>query len=247
MRAAAWNLGHQTYLKPIRDEIVRVLVALDVDAVAFNEFVDGPGRGQFRADLDDAGFGYQIVSLTPSKHNQVLVASRTRIWAGDIRPPQLDGSAVSNFQHVVLPDHGLELVGLRVPYYTRDEHWKMKPYLDQLGACLAPACDRALVVAGDFNANPFNADPFDGATGAKTVPWATCPGLAVHEPAAGWSFHSGRETATPSRIDHVAATPTVQVRNVAYVPEVDGVHLAGLKELHPISDHAPIVFSAVAV
>jgi len=203
MRAAAWNLGHQASRRAIRVEIVPVLVALGVEVVAFNEFVDGPGRGRFRADLDDAGFGYQIVSLTPARHNQILVASRTRMWAGDIRPPQLDGSAVSNFLHVVLPDHGVELVGLRVPYYEKGERWKMKPYLEQLGASLAPACPRALVVAGDFNT-----DPFDGATGATTVPWATCPGLTVHEPAPGWSFHPGNETSLPSRIDHVAESMT---------------------------------------
>lgn len=40
---------------------------------------------------------------------------------------------------------------------------------------------------------------------------------------------------------------TVQVRDVAYVPEILGVPLAGLKELHPVSDHAPIIFSAVAL
>jgi hypothetical protein len=239
MRAAAWNLGHRTFLKPIHPDLVRAVVGLEVDVIVFNEFVDGPGRAQFRADLDDAGFGHQVVSLTPARHNQVLIASKTKMWAGDLRAPQFDGSAISNFQHVVLPDYSIELVGLRVPFYERKA--EMNPYLAELGSVLEPAASRPLVVAGDFNI-----DPFAKSAGAGSVPWTTALGLTVHEPAPGWSFHSGKETAVPTRIDHVAASALVDVSDARYVTEIDGLHLAGPDILEPISDHGPVVFTAIA-
>jgi hypothetical protein len=88
-------------------------------------------------------------------------------------------------------------------------------------------------------------DPVRKAAGDSSVPWPICPGLTVHDPAPGWSFHSGEETAVPSRIDHVTASPRVEVSDVRYVIKVDSLNLAGPAGLEPITDHASIVFTAI--
>lgn len=239
MRIAAWNIGHKASKKAIHPNLVSAVTALDVEVVTFNEFVDGPGRGAFRAELDDAGFGHQIVSLTRDRHNQILIASKWPMWAGDLQPPQFDGSAISNFLHVVFPASRLELIGLRVPAYEK-KRAEMTPYLADLARCLDGAGDRALVVAGDFNLDPFAGFPL----GAGPVDWPTCPGLTVHEPGEGWSFSFSDGTGT-SRIDHVAASAHVHVDDVRYVTEAGGIPLAGLAADKPVSDHAALVFRAV--
>jgi len=59
----------------------------------------------------------------------------------------------------------------------------------------------------------------------------------------GLPLRKGNGDAVP---DRSRRRPLVQVSDVSYAAEVGGVHLAGLKELDPVSDHAPIVFSAFA-
>jgi len=106
MKFAAWNLNHRARRKSIPSSIEAAIAGLAVDVLVFNEFVDGPGRGWFRAGLDRVGLGHQALSHTTARHNQILIAAREPIFVGDLQAPTFDGSARSNFLHVVLGSTG---------------------------------------------------------------------------------------------------------------------------------------------
>lgn len=148
MKFAAWNLHHQARRRRIPPSIEAAIAGLEVDVLVLNEFVDGPGRGWFRACLDRVGLGNQVLSHTTARHNQILIAAREPIFVGDLQAPTFDGSARSNFLHVVLGS-GLELVGLRVPAY--EPAADLLAYNAQLAEVLGTIGERRLIVTGDFN------------------------------------------------------------------------------------------------
>jgi endonuclease/exonuclease/phosphatase family metal-dependent hydrolase len=153
LRVLAWNLGHRVNERVIPDAVPDVLARLDVDVALLNEFVDGPTRQPFREQLTVRGYVHQLVSFTPAKHNQVFAASRTPISLGDLAPPSMDGSAISNFLHLCVKGTDIEMVGLRVPAYeTATERTE---YRAELIETLLAAESRAIAFAGDFNEDPF--------------------------------------------------------------------------------------------
>jgi len=137
MKFAAWNLHHQAKRKGIPPSIEAAIAGLAVDVLVLNEFVDGPGRGWFRACLDRVGLGHQVLSHPTARHNQILIAAREPVFVGELQAPTFDGSARSNFLHVVLGSTGLELIGLRVPAY--EPAADLRAYNAQLAESWAPS------------------------------------------------------------------------------------------------------------
>lgn len=117
LKVMAWNLGHRIQPKAIPATLPEIFAELDVDTVLLNEFVDAPDRAAFRAGLVAAGYPNQLVSYAPGRHNQVFVASRCPLVAGDLAGPRKDGPSQAGFLHVRFADTRLELVGMRAPAY----------------------------------------------------------------------------------------------------------------------------------
>lgn len=153
MKVIAWNLAHQVRKRRIPDYLVDVIQDLEADTVLFNEYVDDEIRGPFKAAMREAGFGFQAVSWTPARHNQIFAASRFAFEIGDLKPPQIDGSAISNFLHLKFAEFPVEMVGIRAPAYKKKADWNA--YWDELAAIMESANDRAILFAGDVNYDPF--------------------------------------------------------------------------------------------
>ena len=111
----AWNLAHQVKVRPIPADLVEVILTTGAETVLFNEYVDAPSREPFKAAMREAGYRWQAVSETPARHNQIFAASKHAFEVGDLRPPQFDGSAISNFLHLKFADYPSEIVGLCAP------------------------------------------------------------------------------------------------------------------------------------
>jgi len=98
------------------------------------------------------------------------------------------------------------------------------------------AIEKPVVFVGDFNGDP------DG----KKSPAGThlaelrSSGWRVPSPEGEWSYIS-HDGSRRSRLDHVAASPVVQVTNARYVTTVEEIVLAGPSEVSPISDHAALI------
>jgi hypothetical protein len=172
----------------------------------------------------------------------VFAASRTPFELGDIAPPSLgdgvaDRFAESNFLHLRLRECGFELIGARTPL------WKgstvNRAYRTELASALrAAAAGRAVVFAGDINADPFKR--VQDKT-VRSVPFPDAPMYTVPRPIGPWSY-SNHDGSHKTRIDHVLHTPGVHVTDVRYVCEVAGIQLGGPKSLNPLSDHAALTF-----
>jgi len=235
MKVIAWNLAHQVKVRPIPAAFIDVILALEAETVLFNEYVDDPSREPFKAAMRDAGFLHQAVSATPARHNQIFAASIHEFIIGDLRPPQFDGSAISNFLHLKFTTFPFEIVGLRAPAYEKGAD--RKAYWSELGQIMESASDRAILFAGDINFDPFVKGKQEGAT-QVSFPFAS--GYQVPNPKGDWSYlaHSGKGY----KIDHVIHTPGVAVTEVEYLTCIGDRHLAGEKSKAPISDHAALRF-----
>lgn len=236
MLTFAWNLAHQVKVRPIPNDLVDVILASGAETVLFNEYVDDPSREPFKAAMREAGFLHQAVSATPARHNQIFAASKHAFEVGDLRPPQFDGSAISNFLHLKFADFPFEMVGLRAPAYEKAAY--RKAYWAELGQIMESAKDRAILFAGDINFDPFVKSKQEG---ALEVPFPFSSGYQVQNPMGDWSYlaHTGKGY----KIDHVLHTPSVVVSEVEYLTHIGDRHLAGVKANAPISDHAALRFA----
>jgi len=176
MITLAWNLAHQVRVKAIPEDLVDVILRLGAETVLFNEYVDDPSRDPFKGAMREAGFAYQAVSPTPARHNQIFAASKHAFEVGDLRPPQFDGSAISNFLHLKFADLPFEMVGLRAPAYEKAAD--RKTYWAELGQIMESARDRAILFTGDINFDPFVKAKKES---AQQVPFPFASGLSGPE------------------------------------------------------------------
>src|SRR5690606_6454795 len=145
MLTLAWNLAHQVKVRPIPDDLVGVILATEAETVLFNEYVDDPCREPFKAAMREAGYRWQAVSATPGRRNQIFAASKHAFKVSDLRPPQFDGSAISNFLHLKFTGFPVEMVGLRAPAYEKAAD--RRAYWAELGQIMESARNRAILFA----------------------------------------------------------------------------------------------------
>jgi len=243
MRVIAWNVAHQIKMRPIPADLPALFDSIGADVVLLNEFVDGPSRAAFYADLQQAGYLWRLVSETPGVHNQILAASRLEFRPGDLRPPTLgdrmDGSAISNFLHIRFQQPEIEMVGMRAPAYTVSAD--RRAYWSEMADLVSGVADRPILFAGDINMDPFKRA---GQVGAKAIGFEHCAAFTVPNPSGEWSFRDKGGRWAPTRIDHVLHSSAVRIEDARYVEVHNGRVLAGLRPHLPISDHAALVFEA---
>jgi endonuclease/exonuclease/phosphatase family metal-dependent hydrolase len=128
---------------------------------------------------------------------------------------------------------------MRAPAY--DATADVKVYWAELAAIMLAASDRPIVFAGDINQNPLKR------AGMRDVPslsFPLCPAYSVPNPVGEWSCMSPNGRGLPTRIDHVLHAERVTITGARYIALHDGQVLAGLRTEQPISDHAPLAFTA---
>jgi exonuclease III len=229
MRIVSWNLAHQTQERRLKDRFEEAVRLLAPDVLILNEYVHGSTREPFVEALRSAGLADLHISELVGRNNQVLIASREAMHQGDLRgPTTASGAGESNFLHVEFPAQSVEVVGIRAPAYERTVD--LRDYWSALLALMIAAEERSILFVGDFNADPDGI----GHVGSKALASLRERGWQVPSPAGTHSYRSG------SRIDHVAASPSVGLLSAEYINEIGGIKLCG-SAAEAISDHAPIV------
>ena len=235
MRIVTWNLNHRTCTKEIRLDVAEAVLSLDPDIVVFTEFVEGDSSKRFFSDRSRLrelfrayGIKYTNISTYTPNHNQVMIASRYNIQVGNILAPNIHPAMPSNINHVMVPDFGLELIGLRIPAFKASSE-KRTCWEWVLHEASTLKGTKAIII-GDLNTD----------IGANKTTCSNCMvrlgEMFNHVSVEGESYF--RQGVGYSRLDHAFVTTNINVLGSQYVPTKDDYIFAGINGL---SDHAPLI------
>ena len=234
MRIASWNLNHRAGATRFRPEAVDAAIALDADAVFFNEYFPKQHGPTFADRLANAGWCHQLISSEPGERaNRTFVASRVSVEQDCVPLPTFDRQLPANLLAVRFPDTGLRVLALRVPAYEGPERPLVLRSWDWLESTAALLVDEAAVIVGDLNVSAASRR----SGGGDHFRRIRSAGWSLATPEGEPSFFSS--TGHTSTVDHLLHTRTVRVASAAFVSEVSGYVLAGSRGA--ISDHAAIV------
>ena len=233
MKIVAWNINHRIREKIIPDQMTEAIASLGPDVIVLTEYVHGPSRNDFLARLAYHGFCNWLVSECRKRENHVLIAARTAIEPGPIRAPEIAPSVPSNALHVRLPDEGVEILGLRVPDYSKAPKTKRACW-DWIIETATSVKNRPFVMIGDFNTDP-------------KYPPSKCGDCIKRLVDDGWHLASPPDSSSywtlngnAVRIDHAFVSRLLHVEGASYVTKCDRHIFAG-KEPGALSDHAALL------
>jgi Endonuclease/Exonuclease/phosphatase family len=230
VRIIAWNINHRIREKAIPGKTIEAIVSLGPDVIVLTEYVHGPTRVDFLATLAQLGFGHWLVSDARPRENHVLIAARSTLEPGPIFAPEIAPSVPSNALHVRLPREGLEILGIRVPDYSKALKTKRACW-DWILQTASDVHDRPFVMIGDFNTDANYPRSQCGDRFGRLVD----SGWQLASPVDGSSFWTLSGHAV--RIDHAFVNRHLVVENAAYVTSAGQYVFAG-KEAGALSDHA---------
>ena len=234
MRIASWNLNHRVGQTRFRKEAADAAIALDVDAIFFNEYFPQTHGPAFQGRLADAGWRHQLLSPEPPERaNRVFVASRIDVGRAELAMPTFDHQLPANVLSVRFPGCGLWVVALRIPAYKahqRDLTSRSWAWLESVAKSLA---SEAAVIIGDLNVPTLATR----GVGAETLQRIGALGWPVASSTSVASYFSPR--GTTSTLDYLLHTPAVAVHRAPFVTGASDFILAG--SLNALSDHAAIV------
>jgi endonuclease/exonuclease/phosphatase family metal-dependent hydrolase len=236
MRLVAWNLGHQTRERPIRAGFNSAVLHLAPDVLILNEYVHGDSREPLLRALAEVGLAHVMLSARKGENNQILMASKYSLQAGDLHSPTVSDADSSNFLHVRIESKSLEVVGVRVPAYPRRE--QNAAYWASLCKTAGSVIHRPIVYIGDLNADPAK----KRSVGGRHMVELARQGWQIPSSDGPWSYIS--RTGSTSRIDHALVSPGLRITQIRYVVELPRILLAGPKP-DAISDHAALVADVV--
>lgn len=254
MRLASWNVNSLTRRLPFvlswMEEHQPDVLCLQETKQSDAAFPTGP-----LADL-----GYRSVHHGDGRWNGVAIVSRVGLDDPVVGFPGQDDDQGTRL--VAATCGGARVHSVYVPNgrSLESEHYQAKlAWLDRLSAYLGETCDPAspVMVAGDFNIAPTDADVWDAAQFAHSthvsiperqrlqvlLDWGLADVFARLHPEGGvyswWDyragdFHNGRGM----RIDLVLLTPPLAERCVSAVIDRQARKVRGG---HKPSDHAPVV------
>jgi hypothetical protein len=118
MRIASWNLNHRVGMTRFRPEAADAAMALDVDAIFFNEYFPKEQGPVFARRLAAAGWRHQLISAEPPERaNRTFVAARVSVELDSLALPTFDHQLPANLLVVRFPDAELRVIAVRVPAY----------------------------------------------------------------------------------------------------------------------------------
>ena len=233
MKILEWNVNHRTRQKPIRPTMAAAILSLRPDVVVLTEYVSGFSRGPFLDELASGGLAYHLVSPDTKAENQVLIVARSILEEGEIRAPAIASSLPSNVLHVRVPAEGFEVLGLRMPDYSRLPPIRRDCW-DWLTQTASALVSRPFVLIGDFNTDP-------------KYPKARCGPRIAELVAGGWKHAApsgGASYWTPTghavRIDHAFVSRHFAILSARYIRE-SGPHVFAGGGDGALSDHAALI------
>ena len=234
MRIASWNLNHRVGKTRFRPEAVDAAVALDADVIFFNEYFPRRHGPAFEQRLADAGWCHQIIPDEPAvTANRTIVVSRFPVTDDPLPKPAFDDQFPPNVLAVRLPEEGLRVLAVRIPWYEspyRKLTLKSWEWLES--SAMTMAHDPAIIV-GDLNASPRSPPPNGGDHFRRLLG----QGWTLATPATGASYWSSK--GTTSTLDHLLHTANVHVASASFLTRTGEFQLAGSADA--LSDHAALV------
>jgi hypothetical protein len=233
MRIASWNLNHRVGLTRFRPEAADAAIALDVDAIFFNEYFPKNHGLVFRRRLADAGWCHQLTSAEPPERaNRTLVAARVPVELDPLALPKFDHQLPANLLVVRFPIAKLRVIAVRVPAYVSGGDLIIQSW-DWLEWAAAALVGDAAVIVGDLNISSRS----PRARGGDHFRRIRSAGWSLATPEGEPSYFSA--TGRTSTLDYLLHTRAVRALNASVVTKAGGYILAGSPGA--LSDHAAIV------
>ena len=152
MLVATWNLNNRVGKVRFRPEAASAAIALGADVLVFNEYYPQQHEVAFRRTLHDAGWSHQEMSRdTGEKANRVFIASRFSLQPLDIRLPDFDRQFPANVLCVSVPSVGISIVGVRVPWYEKQDAGLVINAWEWLESTAATFLNQPSIILGDLN------------------------------------------------------------------------------------------------
>ena len=230
MRIVTWNVNHRTFQRKIPPQMAQALMSLDPDVAVLTEWVPGESRSGFRADLAGYGLAHQLSSVYVKRENSVLIASRSPLETGKIFAPPIAPSVPPNALHVKLTEYDLDMLGLRVPDYSRKPAIRRKCW-DWLMEAAKSLVGNSSIIIGDLNTDPDH----PAARCGDQLGLLASNGWYHALPVDGASYWTPK--GKPCRLDHAFVSRRLRVHCSQYISENDRYIFA--REAHDgLSDHA---------
>lgn len=234
MRIATWNLNNRVGCQPFRSEAADAAITLGADVLVFTEFYPQKHEATFRNTLDNAGWAHQELSKdTGARANRVLIASRSPLQPLDIPLPDFDRQFPANVLCVGVPSVGISIVGVRIPWYDKQDLGLVISAWDWLEKTAASLVDQSAVIIGDLNVGLKSRRERGGEHFRKILQ----SGWHRATPADSASFFGG--DGGTSEIDHIMGTNSCRFTGAHYVTKTGSYEFAGGQD--PISDHAALL------
>jgi endonuclease/exonuclease/phosphatase family metal-dependent hydrolase len=230
MKVLTWNLNHRTMERRIKPGTTNAISVLGADLVIFTEYVYGPTRQQFIGGLAEVGLRHCLLSPVIKGQNSVLIVSREPLVQGDIVGQGMDPALRSNLLHAVDPASGIEVLGIRVPDFSRQPRQKRACW-DSIEVMAEQLISRASVILGDFNTDPN----YSAARCGNRISKLHAAGWQNGTPEAGASYWTPRGHGV--RIDHAFLSPSLALMKAEYVASYGDQFFAGGGP-RALSDHA---------
>jgi endonuclease/exonuclease/phosphatase family metal-dependent hydrolase len=232
MKLLTWNVNHRTHPRPIPDLVPDAIEALAPDLLVLTEYVRGPSHPSFLSRLAGLGLGHTLISPETRGQNSVMIASRRPLAPGCISAPPIAPALPYNFLHVELPEDGFQVMGIRIPDYSRQSRIR-KVCWDWLCSLAAEVVSSPTVMIGDFNSDPNYSKSRCGDRFAQLV----TDGWQLALPEDGASYWSPNNHAV--RLDHAFVSKDYRIISARYVESVGNLILANRRR-QTLPDHAAL-------
>lgn len=234
MRIGSWNLNHRVGMTRFQPEAVEAAIALDVDAIFFNEYFPKEHGPDIARRLAEAGWSHQLISAEPPERaNRTFLAARVPVELDLLALPTFDHQLPANLLMVRFPDARLRVTALRVPAYESHQKDLILKSWEWLELKAGELVDDPAVIIGDLNVSP-NSPRAGGGDHFRRIRSA---GWSLATPDAEPSYFSSK--GYTNTLDHLLHTKAVRVSNVSFITKAGSHTLAG--STGALSDHAAIV------
>ena len=212
MRVLTWNLNHRARKRRIADWIAEAVVEQRPDIVVLTEYVEGDDHAKFLDKLGADGLAHSKVSPSTTGHNQVLIAARSPLAIGSLRPDLNHPAVAPNFLHV-RTEEGIDVLGFRMPTPLRlADGCSKRQVWEWLIESAQSVADRPAVLIGDFNTALNDAKGFCG----DCVAALPAQDWRHAQPATGFSWTTGKPGGE-RRIDHAFLSLRMRAASAQYL------------------------------
>lgn len=235
MKLLTWNVNHRTCNKTIPYNMAEAIASLKPDVIVLTEYVPGSSHKIFVEQLDSYGFTHHVMSKRVLKENQVFIAANKMLECGEIQAPtNIEKSLPSNVLHVHLPEMRFDILGLRVPDYSKQAIIKHQCW-DWIMKVAAENKALPFVIMGDFNTDP----DYPHALCGDRINQLVTEGWQHAMPKYGASYWAIRN-GSGKRLDHAFISRHFDFLASEYISESDSYVFAG-KKAEAMSDHAVLL------